>query len=823
MFKIRESFLNLFSLLPALLIFILLFGFQNKGIGQLGSTYAVFDKETQTAIPFVSVTYYTADRWGAIISDKDGKFTLKNADVDSIKITSTGYSQLIIRKPISYRIYMEKKATLLDEVIVGNMENPAIRIIKMVLKNKPQNNFEERDYQYNSYSKIKTAIRVERLPKVQDSVFEKVKRKLQNQISFITESYFLFQKKANHGINTLLASKTTGMKSPLMSQIFVNAFHSAIPIYNDDIYLFESTDPNEKLSLGYLSPVAANCIQKYRYHLNDELINGEDTTFIISFEPDKGKNFKGFKGLLYITSNGYAITDVIADPADNSFINLKFRQQFSHQQGKWFPHTLAAELTMGRFAAEKGVYAIPAYSFVSTLSRVQFNPIIGSKALSYESSLINTDSISHSTAILIRERSDTLSKDEQLSYKQIDSVADKMPYLEKAFLALPKLSKGLLPIGKVDIDFTPLGISNDYEGSRIGMGLYTNEKLFRNIDVGGYVGYGTRDKSYKYGGSLSYYFDRGNDFKIQAAYDDNLFETGILTYSQLRRNTIDEYFRSYIASRFDRRQQISTAIGKKLGSTLYAEVSLYAKKMLPKFSYSFKQAPATVFYNDEVSLYLRLAKNERVMDFAGQKMSTQTANPLFEFTYKSGIPLVHSTSLRYNKFLLSGIWSFFKSSIGSTTAQINLGIVDRPLPYSFLFTGQGIMNKRISVYMDGSFQTLYPYEFLSDRYVHVFLTHDFGNLLFKPKSNLIHPKIFLANNWGIGNLKNGVNSGITYSINNHVYAETGILLRQIVRKKFLGMGYAGIDVGIFRRYGFYTLPVEKDNWAFKYGVSFSFD
>ena len=55
-----------------------------------------------------------------------------------------------------------------------------------------------------------------------------------------------------------------------------------------------------------------------------------------------------------------------------------------------------------------------------------------------------------------------------------------------------------LPIGPVSINLRKLFLANDYEGIRPGLALCTNDSLSRIFSVGGYIGYGTRDKEEKY-------------------------------------------------------------------------------------------------------------------------------------------------------------------------------------------------------------------------------------------------------------------------------------------------------------------------------------
>ena len=54
------------------------------------------------------------------------------------------------------------------------------------------------------------------------------------------------------------------------------------------------------------------------------------------------------------------------------------------------------------------------------------------------------------------------------------------------------------------------------------------------------------------------------------------------------------------------------------------------------------------------------------------------------------------------------------------------------------------------------------------------------------------------------------------------YFESGLLLSNLFRFKYVNMIYYGLGVGAFYRYGNYALPTTSDNLAFKLIISVSF-
>lgn len=783
-------------------------------------TGSIADALTGKPIPFVSIFYYKDDRRLGTVSDKDGLFTINTAGVDSLRFSSVGYREKTVKASPALYILLERNTSALNDVVVSKRYNPAIRIIQATLKNKKNNDYQNRPYQYNCYFKTKVSFPPLKGTSAPDSVYEKILKQHAEDVVFISESYYHLQQKGSIKEKTLLASKTSGLKTPMVNQFFVSGFQSAIPIYANDIYIFENGSAKDKAMTAYLGPLANNCLEKYDYKLKERLLEGNDTVFVIYFEPKKGKNFKGLSGTIYIHSGSFAVSDIIANPTDESTFNFRFRQEFLQESQLWQPYKLSAKLEVGKLNVGKDIYMVPTYSFNALISGFTFGNFTFNKNTNALSGL-NNDSIKISESIIERTRPEELTMQEVMSYRKIDSVAKKAN-IEGTVETLPKLATGRIQAGPVDVDITRLTLGNDYEKRRWGLGLYTNEKISKKISIGGYFGYGTGDKEWKYGASITAFLNSNKTTTLRAGYDNDLFETGSTATSVFLTNKIKNYIRNIIAYRFNKSEQFTIAGGKRLGREWYAELAAFSRKVYPKYSYTYNSTSATMFANDELSIYLRWANNEKFITLLGQNISSNTANPIAELSYKLGIPIVNKESFTYNKIEASINWIFYKNTFGTSTAKLSAGYLDSKLPYSLLFTGEGSNNKRFPYLVNNTFQTLTPYEFLSDKYAHLFLTHDFGSLLFKPKIKFSQPKLFLATNLGIGNLNNDKTTGIDYKINNHLFAESGLIIRQVLRLKFMSIAYIGFGGGAFRRYGYYTLPADKDNWAYKLSVDFSF-
>jgi len=116
---------------------------------------------------------------------------------------------------------------------------------------------------------------------------------------------------------------------------------------------------------------------------------------------------------------------------------------------------------------------------------------------------------------------------------------------------------------------------------------------------------------------------------------------------------------------------------------------------------------------------------------------------------------------------------------------------------------------------ENSFATMRLNEFVSGRFANFHFQQDFGKLLFS--SGTFQPGIVLATSIGFGQLPydpNHVNfEGESYE---NGYYESGILFNNLLRQWFIGYG-----LGVFYRYGPYSLPKTIDNFAFKFTIRFN--
>lgn len=114
------------------------------------------------------------------------------------------------------------------------------------------------------------------------------------------------------------------------------------------------------------------------------------------------------------------------------------------------------------------------------------------------------------------------------------------------------------------------------------------------------------------------------------------------------------------------------------------------------------------------------------------------------------------------------------------------------------------------------------YEFASDQFGYFFLTHNFGRIA-GAHSKYFRPEFEVVQNIGYGSLRNkDAHQGISIKTMEKGFYESGIMLDNIFRFKYVHLFYYGIGIGAFYRYGNYAFPETADNLAIKINITASF-
>jgi hypothetical protein len=694
--------------------------------------------------------------------------------------------------------------------------NPAVRIIRKVLENKNINDFERYDkYAYQCYMKTILNMKLSYNATAQDSATIRKNKNLNRHASFISEQIIRTSAVNRKTENKVIAVKTSGFDNPLIGQYFVSVFHKAISFYNNNIALFAMPVSEDMQSYEYLSPVSDECVRSYNFVLEETYENPFDTLYLIEFHPKKGSNFNGLKGRIYISSNGWAIKNIVAEPFEKGLIDFRFRQDYEFVNGRWFPSALDEEIGFVSMKVNKNIQAVPVYLITSRISDVDYNPEITVDSIRFEKVYLDEELIKKSESIINNARPDSLTAIEKNTYQFMDSIGGKFGFDFWAEL-YPNISAGKIPVKFIDIELEDFYRSNDYEGTRIGLGLSTNDKFSKVISFGGFGGYGIKDKKFKYGGNVTFTLNEERETELKFSYQNNLKEPGLDQREEFALLSTSDYLRDYLAYRMDNFIEERGEFNFRLSRYLKIRSSVSFREIMPTYEYQYQGSPLTDFYADEIKISATYAYGEEIHMFGNQRLVFYAGNPILSLTYKRGVDLFDRDSYNYNRYEAALDITAYKGRIGQTDIRFAGGYIDQPLPYSLLFTGEG-SKSTYPLLINNTFQTMKPYEFLSDRYVNIFFSHNFGTLLLeRPR---FKPRFIVAHNTGWGTLRNGADHGIDFKVKDKIYLESGLLINNIIRFKIFNLYYIGFGGGAFYRYGYYGYDKVWDNLALKASIT----
>lgn len=806
------------------LITLLFFFLSINVYGQYSLDGQVIDEKTKEPLAFVSIVIKGSQKGTS--TSIEGKFKLlSDQPIQEISLSYVGYQPLtyVVGNSQQVIIKLKPQSVELTEVKILPGENPAHRIIKLASLNRDKNNPDKiNSYICNTYNKT----HYELVPNITDPDSIKKDSSLARVMKFATKSNILMMESITErkylspdNLNeTVLANKVSGFKNPSFTTLATDL--QPFNFYGDYFNI---------LGKDYLNPITSGSTTKYFFQLEDTLYQNNDSVFIISFRPLKGKNFEGLKGALYINTNKYAIQNVIAEPYDKALMHLKIQQQYQFIEGKqWFPEQLNYELHFENYPSKRFGMRLIGKSFITN---VQLDTNFRKRDFSYTT--VTTDAYANSKDSIYWQthRLDTLSSKEKSTYHFIDSIG-KEAKLDQKLKIVEALTTGQLPISYVSLDLNKIILANKYETFRAGLGLHTNDKLSRWFTIGGYAGYGYTDKEIKYGFDGKVFLKKNSkDYFFKYAYSHDLVEAAKPFYFQTRNN----FYRNTLVSRMDFVTQHAATFNFRAFKYLTSSINYNQAEIRPTYNYNYLSSVndytvpsssdtiASANFNlktVEVGIKGRFAYKERLVQSLGQVISGGSKYPIVYFSYMKGLKINGVSDYDYNKYTLGIEKTFLIKNFGKTHVMLEGGMIDQHVPYPLLFNGSGSISKN-RIYIENAFQTMGFNEFVSDSYANLFLSHNFGSLLFKNEE--FKPEIILHTNIGYGSLSNiNQHQFIPVKTMEKGFFESGVMVNNIVKFKYMNLVYVGFGGGAFIRYGDYANPVLKDNLAFKVSMTLTF-
>lgn len=766
----------------------------------------------------------------------DGKFSIPNAEnIQQLRFSYVGFETLYQAIDVKNNetflvVKLKSSAVNIDAIEIIAGEHPAHRIIRQAVRMRDQNNPEKmKAYRCRTYNKmtfdfvpdkagiaayeLKNKKRKEEGKKLMNRFHNKQEKGL-NRMNSLTKKQHLFlmesvtdrQFKAPKDMHeTITHNRVSGFKAPSFAAL-ANAIQP-FSFYQDHL---------EILDKDYLNPLSPGSTRAYYFTIEDTLYQEQDSIYVLSFKPRKGKKFDGLKGVLYIHSSTYAIQHVIAQPANPAFIDLKIEQQYQFvERQQWFPKALNFELILKKYPSKYIGVAISGRTYIDS---VRINPQLNKKTFKRDTWSMNEDAFAKADSIWQKLRQEPLTDKEKATYVFVDSIGSKK-HFDALMKATEALASGRYPIGKVDVLLNEMLSLNQYENVRFGFGLGTNDKLSKYFNLEAYGAYGIKDKAWKYGSALNLNLLNNDRLTLRAAYSKDLEEPATMfnSFKQLLSTRL-------YADRMSMVEQKRLSLSSHPFPFFDTAFGFGQNTWRPGFDYALIADDILLREFDYTSFQVnfRYAYGEQTMNVFGSRVAQKTPFPVLSFGYEKGFDNLLEGAYAFNRFSVAVDHSFLLRRFGNSTYRIEAAWVEGDfLPYDRLLTSNTFSNDSWLEVISNTFQTMRPYEFLSDRFVHFFFRHDFKSLLLRTKQ--FQPRIALIHNMGIGQLKRSdVHEGIDVKTMEKGFLESGIRVGDIIRIPYFNVAYIGLGAGVYHRYGPYAFAGFWDNTVVNLTLDFSF-
>ena len=779
--------------------------------------------DTNNDEPLAFVNIVSNDGFGAI-TDIDGKFNITtNRSTCCLKLSYIGYESLvfeIVKKDSIQKIALTPKIFDLDEVTILPGINPAHRIINNVTENRSLNDPKKIDaFSYTSYDKMILTVDADSLMKLDtmrlDSNQMKVRKFLDKQYLFLLETV-TERSYMSPGLNqeNVIATRVSGFKDPLMA--FMISQIQSTSFYDEHIQIAGN---------DYINPISTGSTNKYMFLIEDTIYSAsKDTIFIISFRPKINTRFIGMKGFLHINSNRWAIQNVKAEPQnDTTGIRVKIQQGYEFVQDHWFPVQLVTDIIFNMASASDGENNYPLIGHGKSYIRdINLSPEIKKKDFGYHEIEIDEGATNRKGEFWKGYRIDSLTAKEIETYRVIDSIG-KAENFDRIANSFQTIVSGQIPYKFINIDLDKFIHYNEYEGLYLGLGLHTNHRLSKTVTFGGFWGYGFRDKSAKYGGDVSVNVHRRSESVIRLDAYDKVTASGNVEffddkYQVWRPENFYEFFY----------KQMNRTVGGELNYTFRIKPLRdfkwnFGGRIQEKYNYNNYYFTSTNDTSKHVTSYnttefqigFRFAFREKILQTTKGQFSMGSKFPVIWLNYSQGMSGLLNGEYDFSRIDLKIDYTYKFKYIGESSILAKTGIVIGELPIPNLFSGVGSYSM-FTIYAPGSFGTMRPNEFYSDRYLSLFLSHNFRNLLFSFGN--FKPELILITNLAFGSLENPTNHHqLDFKTLEKGYYESGIVIRKLLNLQIYDLG-----AGVLYRYGPYGFDTPSNNFAYKISLFYAF-
>ncbi|MBQ6771651.1 MAG: carboxypeptidase-like regulatory domain-containing protein [Bacteroidales bacterium] len=782
----------------------------------------ITDGQNRQPIAFVNVVVNDGSTGG--MSDINGKYEISSLEpIRKVKFSCLGFETKEIDiqpEKRKYDVVLNPITFKLREVTVEAGVNPAHRIIDSLVAHRKANNPNSLgSYRYKIYDQMVITIdssgfgnAMSQTEKGNDlRIFDSILKKSDLMV-METASEVLF-KAPDSKLQNVLGTKVAGMKDPAFIYL-VNSMQS-ISFYDETINI---------AGTEYVNPISRGSIRHYSFSLESASPIGQgDSLYVISFHPRQGSTFNGLRGTMTVNSDGWALQGVKASPNEqDGMFNASIQQLYQKIEHQWFPKQLNTNLKFPGVTADIDGQRFPMIAIgKSYLTDIEINPEISQKQFSDIEINVFPEAGYRDESFWNAHRIDSLTERIRATYILVDSLTQGSAILDRTMNLTNKLlNEAAIPIGPVNLDIGRIIHYSVSRGLGFGLGLGTNNRLSRHVRLNGFVSYWPKRDYIDFGGGFQWSINPQRQMQLELKVAQESDALGGFNGLQENNALLSEsnYKYTFYENMYVRKNQAETSFSSRFARHFkgFVGFSMSHKRYNERFSLSPSDSLAeAIFAIAEVKL--RFAYKERFLSQPDGIRSLGTLYPIVWLSYQHSFPGILGSSFEYDRIKFEATQHIYTPYLGVATIVLQAGYASATCPVMEAFDILGTYVP-FGLYAPGSFGTMRFDEFFCDRFVALYLSHNFSGMLWKTSSRWFKPELTIATNLGLGDMKRAE----SHPDKNFQTMEKGYFESGFVIKGLLSTPYAQIGAGLFYRYGPYSLPSVWENFAWKWSATFSF-
>lgn len=713
----------------------------------------VRDAHTQEKIPFAAV-HFTNTTTG-IATDADGhySFMLSSLPSDSLSVRVIGYTPLTLpvnqaadTQSVNFDLF--RAAYSLKEFVVHGGADPALILLKKIIRHKPQNNNDRlSNYKYKVYNKLEVDLDKINREKFARSKFFRPFAFIFNNIDstsedkpflpiFLTEtlSDFYYRRQPKKEKEVILASRTSGIKNASLTQ-FLGSMYQNVNIYDNFIPVFDKK---------FASPISDFATVYYDYKIVDTQFIDHRKCFHVTFEP-KRKGENTFFGDFWVNDTTFAIQKMNMQVSNSANINFVGRvslvQEYTPLNDTlWF-------LTKDKFVADfvlnfigTGKKTIGAIGRKTTdyadiaVDDTAATDIFNEKQYRNNNIYILPGALDKNEDYWASHRIDSLSKNEKAIYAMVDTL-QKMPLFKTYSNIIQFIATGTKAFGP--LEFGPyyyLFSENHLENYRLRFDVGTTTKFSKNMYLNGYLAYGFADRAFKGKIADLWLLNRNPRMYLYGSYTHDL-DNGVHYYDEISTDNIFTLAirKPGVPQKFMLVDEKRLEFYKEWFIGFSGHVSFTNTKFTP-----YAPLPSKGFFTDNgtgfeslndtrIDVKLRFAYREKFLEGDYYRISLGSDYPIMEFDFAAGLKGILKSDYNYQRIGMSISDHLSIPPIGTLYYNLFGGKIFGTLPYPLLEIHPG---NEIYYYDPYAFNMMNRYEFLSDQFAGFNIEHKIGGGIF---------------------------------------------------------------------------------------------